>query len=351
MSIETLDDLRTALIQAMGIEHTTIPAYITALYSIKPGTNLEAIQIIRTVAVEEMLHLTLAANVFNAVGGNIGGVLTNPTFVPNYPAILFPNDPDINGDIPHTNVEVPIQKFSRDAVNTFLQIEFVHEVSPDDPEIDPDTPINTIGLFYAQIIEGLFKLHQEMGEDLFSGSPSKQVPSDYYYNGAGDIIQVTDLDSAIKAIQMIQEQGEGSRQDVIYDSERALCHYYRFDQLLKGRYYVIDKDNPGNSDSPNNPTGEYFTVDWDSVYPIKENTGFSDLPTGTAVHTKAVEFQQAYHSFLGQLETCYNGSPETLIPAVHNMFKIRDLATDLIRNPIPGQLNTHASPVFSSDQS
>ncbi|MEA5498083.1 ferritin-like domain-containing protein [Limnoraphis robusta] len=68
--IKTVEDLHYYLIHGMMIEHATFPPYITALYSLKPGSNLEAFHVIRAVAVEEMLHLTLVANVFNAVGGD-----------------------------------------------------------------------------------------------------------------------------------------------------------------------------------------------------------------------------------------------------------------------------------------
>ncbi len=56
---------------AIKLEHATIPPYLTALYSIKPDprkSNHDSYNIIRAVAVEEMLHLTLAANLLNAVG-------------------------------------------------------------------------------------------------------------------------------------------------------------------------------------------------------------------------------------------------------------------------------------------
>ena len=84
---------------------------------------------------------------------------------------------------------------------------------------------------------------------------------------------MTDLRSAIRALRLIQEQGEGSRIGAIYDAERNLSHYYRFEQLLDeedrkklhegdgpldegykerkpyyGRYYVVDPENPENSD-------------------------------------------------------------------------------------------------------
>jgi YD repeat-containing protein len=189
-----------------------------------------------------------------------------------------------------------------------------------------------------------------MGDALFSGDPAKQVTSQYYYNGAGDVVAVTDLDSAIRAIQMIQEQGEGSRQGTIYDAERELCHYYRFQQLILGRYYIIDKNNPLNSDEPDKPTGKTFKVDWDEVYPMLKNANLSDYPEESELHAKALEFQQAYSMFLADLETSFNGRPEALIPAVHNMFRIRELATQLIRNPIPGRNHAHGAPIFRIDQ-
>ena len=69
MAITTLNDLRAHLQWAIELEHATIPPYLCALYSIKPGKNTDAAAAITSVFVEEMLHLTLAANVLNAIGG------------------------------------------------------------------------------------------------------------------------------------------------------------------------------------------------------------------------------------------------------------------------------------------
>ena len=171
--IQSVDDLHYYLIQAMKTEHATIPPYITALYSIEPGTNLEAVEILRCVAVEEMLHLTLAANVFNAVGGCIEGVLTKVDFVPVYPTPIPTGETDFC---------VSVEKFSRHAVETFLKIERSKEVSEDEPLVgtrpkpnwlisllrgDPEYSFYSIGLFYAEIIRGLNALYREKGDKLF----------------------------------------------------------------------------------------------------------------------------------------------------------------------------------------
>ncbi len=360
--ITTVEDLHYYLIQGLMIEHATLPPYLTALYSLKPGSNLEAFHFIRTVAVEEMLHLTLVANVFNAVGGNIQGVLTNPDFVPTYPTHLPTGAEDF---------EVNVGKFSEETVKTFLKIERSHHVDDNAPLVESRTKqtrrhnflklagkndnlsYHTIGLFYTEVIRGLKALdkkYKNEGKNLFIGDPKKQITPEYYYDGAGDIVKVTDLDSAIKALYIIQTQGEGSGTTTIYDSEKELSHYYRFQQLLKGRYYKIDKEDPTNSDKPDHPTGEEFAVDWNAVYPVMENLTLSKLRSyadpDSELYAHALEFQQAYSRFLADIEHSFNGHPEYLLPAVGSMFRLKELATSLIRNPIPGLRGVNAGPIY-----
>lgn len=355
--ITTVERLQYYLIQAMKIEHATIPPYMTALYSIKPGTNLEAFHIIRAVLVEEMLHLTLVANVFNAVGGNMKSTLTAPDFIPKYPTNLPTGSKDF---------EVDLRKFSKEAVETFLNIERAKEVSEDQPLVvsrslqenllsvydhDPSYSFYSIGLFYAEIIRGVNALYREMGDALFCGDPQRQITPEYYYNGGGDIIEVTDLRSAIRALKVIQEQGEGSRIGAIYDAERELGHYYRFQQLELEKYYVVNKDEPEQSDRPDHPTGASFKVDWDAVYPIKTNAKLRDYPEGSELYVAAKEFQTAYSDFLAKIEYAFDGHPEHLIPAVGGMFRLKEQANSLIRNPIPipGEQGVNAAPIFRLD--
>ncbi|MEA5521689.1 ferritin-like protein [Limnoraphis robusta] len=353
--IKTIEDLHYYLIHGMMIEHATFPPYITALYSLKPGSNQEAFHIIRAVAVEEMLHLTLVANVFNAVGGDWSkGVLTADSFIPDYPTPLPTGA---------TDFEVHLRKFSPETVEMFMNIERSHEVADDAPLVrprnepqwlrilglDPTKTYHSIGLFYAEVIRGMQELDREyksQGKNLFCGDPKKQVTPEYYYDGAGEIIPVTDLRSAIRALRVIQEQGEGSRHEAIYDAERELSHYYRFQQLKLGQYYVIDKENPLNSDHPNQPTGQTFNVDWDAVYPVLEDAKLSDYPEGSEVYTHAQQFQKAYRDFLAQIQFAFNGHPEKLLPAIAGMFRLKESATQLIRNPIPGKEGVNAAPIY-----
>jgi Ferritin-like len=363
--IQTRDDLLAYLVVAMQIEHATIPPYLTALYSIRPGSNSEAIEVIRSVAVEEMLHLTLVANVYNAVGGSMRRTLTAPGFMPTYPTALPTGE---------TEFEVGLRGFCPETIDTFMKIERMLDEPEDAPLLVPrserclgvlpgagDDRISfySIGQFYAAVIQGLFHLSQSLGETtLFNGDPSRQITPEYYYNGAGSVHAVSDLDSAIRALRIIQEQGEGSpRGHRIYagtnTDERPLAHYFRFQQLRLGRYYQTTRPaegGGGDSDAPDEPTGAGFAdneLDWSAVYPIKADLRLADLPEGSEVRQRAVAFQQEYSRFLLELERAFDGAPAQLIPAVGGMFRLRTLAEELVRMPIPGQPGLHAAPLYT----
>jgi hypothetical protein len=339
--ITTVEQLHRYLYAAMQLEHATIPVYLTALYSIQPGTNSDASHVIRVVAVEEMLHLTLAANVLNAVGGTPD--LTGPDFVPDYPARL----PDGEQDF-----EVSRQRFCRDCIETFLKIERPREAPSEESRLLQRAPAPTallaaapdtgdmqyysIGEFYREIDRGIHSLRQRV--DLFTGDPARQVGPEYFYSGGGELIRVTDLKSASDAINLIAEQGEGLGGG-IYDTEHELAHYYRFNQLVTGRYYQ-------KGDQPDDPTGPPLHVDWDAVYPIKQNARISDYPEGSELRAAAVEFNQAYGLFLEQLTRAYAGTPELLLEAVADMFRLRSQMLRLIHNPIPGTDGLNAAPTF-----
>ena len=113
--LETVDDLRVALGNAIAVELSTIPPYLTALFSIKPGKNAAAGAIVRSVVIEEMLHLSLACNMLNAVDGR-----------PRLPAALlrYPSPMPMGiGDEPGNEFCVSLAKLSEDSIQTFMTIE------------------------------------------------------------------------------------------------------------------------------------------------------------------------------------------------------------------------------------
>lgn len=347
--IASVEELHHYLHAAMQLEHATIPTYLTTLYSIVPGTNSDATHIIRAVLVEEMLHLTLAANVMNAVGGSSD--LSGPGFVPAYPTYL----PDGETDFP-----VSRQRFCRESIETFLKIErpargeqlhvkrkpsAASGLVAGSRGVASDLHFYSIGEFYQEISRGLEKLDAEKtqrGKRLFVGDPALQVTPEYYYSGGGEIVPVVDLASAQAALGLIMEQGEGFAGG-IFDNEGEISHYYRFQQILLGRHYR-------KGDKLDHPSGGRVDVDWDAVYPILVNARLADYPQGSELHAAAREFNALYYEFLGQLTRAFSGQPELLMPAVGGMFRIKERAVALIRNPIPGKPGVNAAPTFELEE-
>ena len=66
MAIKTPEDLRLHLDWAIHVELTTIPLYLYAMYSLREETS-EAHSVIRSIVVEEMLHMCLACNLLLSV--------------------------------------------------------------------------------------------------------------------------------------------------------------------------------------------------------------------------------------------------------------------------------------------
>lgn len=348
--ITSTAELHSYLHAALQLEHATIPPYMTALYSIRPGTNLDAVQILRVVVVEEMLHLTLAANLLNAVGGTPD--LTRADFVPRYPTALPSGE---------TDFLVDVQRFSVDAVNTFLKIERPRRAPHADARhrgaaAEPAAGAGdaqpgyygicgsyySIGEFYEEILRGIEYLEAANPGKLFVGDPARQVTSAYYYAGGGELHAVTDLRSAREAIRLIAEQGEGHGLS-IYDHEGELSHYYRFEELLLGRHY---QRTGKEADQPGKPTGPPLHVEWDAVFPIKKNVHLDDYEVGSELHAAAVEFNESYAGFLRLLTQAYNGQPGLLLDAVPYMYRIRDRIHLLLRNLLPGASGLHAAPTF-----
>jgi Ferritin-like len=333
--------LRNLLQAAVELELSTIPPYLCALYSLKPESNGTARLIIRSVVVEEMLHMVLAANVLNAIGGEPR--VTGRERVPRYPHEL----PD--------GVVLDLLPFGPEAIEGFLKVENPQSshrtLAADHPLVAgrrPDTQLayattitqgpTTIGAFYAEIIEGLEKAAATMGEQaLFCGDPARQITRDYYYAGGGIPLPVTDLESARAALAEIVDQGEGD-QASMYDKDGGLGHYFRFKQLKYGRSY-LPLDDAGT------PSGHQIDVDWTAAYPMIANPRGEDYadPELRAASNAA---NRTWSGLLRQLEAAFNGFPEALLTAVPAMFSLRDRALVLLANPLPCGGGRHAGPTF-----
>ena len=62
-------DLYVHLQNAVKLEHSTIPPYLTAMFSLRPGVNQNIADQIRSIAMQEMLHMAIASNILISIGG------------------------------------------------------------------------------------------------------------------------------------------------------------------------------------------------------------------------------------------------------------------------------------------
>jgi Ferritin-like len=221
------------LAEAAQLEHMIMCQYLYAEFSLKDtpeGLTAEqagAVDRWRTVlhgiAVEEMLHLAMVANLMSAIGAA-------PTFArPNFPqrSAYFP-----------AGVQLDLLPFGEQALRHFLYLERPEGMERQDaegfvPAAPPRLPVApdellprgqefaTVGHLYRGIADGLRGLAGRLGEPaLFVGSPRAQATPELFR--WPQLIAVTDLGSALAAVEEIIEQGEGARGDWRH------AHYGRF---------------------------------------------------------------------------------------------------------------------------
>jgi len=332
-TISSVENLREHLQWAIELEHSTIPPYLYALYSIEPGHNPEAVEVLSSVVVEEMLHLTVAANLLNAVGGRPR--LDIPKMLPGYPRPLPHSDRSFDSSL---------FRFGPEAIESFLKIE---KPSPkvDHPEGDN---YETIGQFYQAIERGFRELSATLGEaNVFCGDSARQVSDQHLYIGGGRIIIVGNLATALAALEEIVEQGEGAAHSQIWDGDSdvfhpardQVAHYYRFQELKLGRRYR-------RGDTPRSgPTGDPISIDWDAVRRVRTNPRTADHVTGSPIRLAQEEFNDSYCALLQRLEEAFNGAPQMLGAAIGAMYTLKALAQGLMQMRTEDGLET-AGPTF-----
>jgi hypothetical protein len=301
----TVESVLIALQNAIELEHATIPPYLYALYSLDPVRNAEIADIIDSVVVEEMLHITLASNVLNALGGS--PQLDQPGVIPTYPG---PLPGGVQGGL-----EVGLAPFSMTQLGTFLQIE-----EPEDPLNFPsaldETDTITIGEFYATISEAIAAL----GDGAFVDPPRNQVGPDLM----DESIVVINVATAQQAINTIVEQGEGttiSPEEVV---GAGVAHYYRYMQIQKGHLLI---PVPG-ADPPYAYAGAPVPFDPGGVYAVPTNPALTPYAPGSAQAFANDNFNYTYTSLLLALHTLLNGeaSDDQMNRAIGLMMSLKGQA-------------------------
>jgi hypothetical protein len=234
--------LLTLLSEACELEHGLACCYLYAAVSLKQdlaegGLTWEQLQKVRLwasqvfhVAAEEMLHLAQAWNLLSALGGS--------------PWYARPNFPQTSAYYP-LHLPLETKPFSLETLERFIAFEHPHDPSaaPRPPEPGDDAPaFRSVGELYGLIAAGIEAIPEDQ---LFIGDPDHQVGPELV--DFPDLARVTGQESALKAIETITEQGEGTpgdRKDSHYDIFRHIRRSYLQQALATGSNVSFEPVRP-----------------------------------------------------------------------------------------------------------
>jgi hypothetical protein len=310
-------DLHVHLRNAVKLEHSTIPPYLTAMFSLKPAANQRIAQLIRSIVVEEMLHMTIASNILTAIGGH--PEINTKDFVPVYPGHL---PMDIGGSL-----IVGIEAFSIGLVeNVFMAIEEPEQPVPVRPpsllaaaDAEAEPEYATIGEFYDAIKEQIEKL----GPSIFvnTGAPP-QVVSHWWFP-AEKLFRIADVASACRAIDIIKIEGEGTSSEP-FEASGDPAHFYKFGEIAAGREVIKTTKGFAYDGAP-------ILFDPSAVWPLRPNCKIADFTVGTQARTRIERFAYSYASLLNALHDTFNGHPDKLEAAIGLMYDLRVMAVSLMQ--------------------
>lgn len=335
--------LQSAAQLAIQVEFTTIPAYLTALYSISQPDS-KAYQALRSVVMEEMFHVNQAANLLVSIGGLPR--FTGEEVVPKYPTYL-----------PHANQSttpyIGLYRASTDVFeNVFAAIE---RPAPAHAPAEGDN-YNTIAQLYDALLEGMENYNGT--PPLFTPDPAGRQRTDIYLGKfGGKPVDVTNLKKAKLAVREIVQQGEGSVPEgqslIPIEPWGTYNHYgnrtdgtygpilgtpYEMSHFIKFRQVALD------------------TADFPATYPIVSNARLEDFHNPRAIHLAEL-FDGAYSIMLDALQQsfcqpCNSAAPDPFfalaLPLMHQTMP--NLARSLMNTPTrkdgDKSVGPNAAPLF-----
>lgn len=303
--------IKDSLQAAIALELSTIPPYLCGLWSIKNYTDHTA-QVIKSVVVDEMLHMGLVCNMLSAIGGTprvIAAARDYPTRLPGGVRPLLC---------------VSLSGLTKEYVRcVFMEIEM-----PENPLARARKGPPTIGAFYDALSEAFCQVRPPI-------SMNKQLTIRI---GGKKYEPIKDLAGVEASIALIKGQGEGtSTSPEVPHAAGVLAHYYKFGEIYHG--HKLRQVN-----------GKWeFTGD---VVPFPEVYPMGVVPDGgwpnpaPAVQRLLQKFNADYTAILQDLEKAWaEGNQDALSASVGKMRSLKNRTSDptkdtavdeLLKTPLPG---------------
>jgi hypothetical protein len=230
LRLSSREQLAHLLAEAAELEHNLLCCYLYAAFSLKRAGEAKQVDAwrgsIMQVAMEEMTHLALVANLSVAIG-------IRPHFNrPNLPVAPLYHPADI---------VVELAPFSLDTLDHFIYLErpegsdvpdgksfarrredYHRGARPGAPLMPSAMDYATIGEFYAHLRACLSELENDVGETLFCGDASQQIGPDRL--DLPGMATIGNLQEALAALDTIVAQGEGG-------ASAEDSHFVRFQRI------------------------------------------------------------------------------------------------------------------------
>ncbi|CAN5649163.1 ferritin-like protein [soil metagenome] len=325
----TKKELHEHLQHAVDVEFWTIPLYLTALYSIKGLKTLkkenypDAAKLIQSVVIQEMLHLEIVCNICNALG---------------YAPCFHPPQYDESKSIPFIHPKKEILPSSlhgyvcrpgglnEETLKLFCAIELPHARS----EINWDTQkyYHSIADMYTALKEGILNLWPTCFVGDAKNLKQKNTFREYHNKegrGHGFSQAINNLESALKGIDAIVEQGEGA------DSKHVHADF-RPPKIEEGKEF-----DPGWFRGELSHYHKFYML----LYHHKHLPEVYGEMEGADASQEQLQLNIVYHSFLLEMNKSFNDEGEGMTNEFwNNMFALS--------NSIMAVWEKGARPMFSS---
>lgn len=311
--------LRRALQAAIELEFATIPPYLTAYWSLKQtAATKEARRRFLAIVKQEMGHMGRACNLLVAFGG--APVIASRGSVPRFP-----------GELPFRvkpGLKVGLRRFSQETLRLFMRIE---EPYASDVSWHLGKSYPTIGAFYMAIHDGIVRL-----KPLPLNIQGQLIDTDVGLN------IITSRREALKAVQGIRQEGEGTDENPFPDPGTSLpAHFFSFGELFHQGRLIQDTNLGWKYDPQGHPLPLPPVADIHPIAPVPKGgyPGVSD------------EFDRAYTRMLCHLQAAWDGpSQDELSESVKVMeLELGPLAEALMEKAIPHKPGQHYAPSFRFD--
>jgi hypothetical protein len=139
-----------------------------------------------------------------------------------------------------------------------------------------------------------------LGDGIFTGKPELQFTDDNWFSPL-DLFPVMNVETAVRALRVIVEQGEGTPKKPI-NPDGSVAHYYRLQQIIKGRKLV-----PADNDQGYAFAGDTVEILPADVINIVENSKAEMYDPGSPARKAVDEFNATYGRMLQALHKTFNG--------------------------------------------